>query len=219
MARGISCRSRAGRSSDTQSARRPHPAPRAFRDAAPESSKELIMNREPESTRAESLRREVEIEKKFWKALASDRTAMLGLSGVEEGHTQPMTAQFLHEEDERGPIWFFTAKDTDLVRALGAGHRAGLQFVSKSHELFASLQGDLVPDNDRAMIDRLWNRFVAAWYEGGKDDPKLQLLRFDPYQGQFWLNENSLLAGVRMLLGRDPKQDYADKTADVRLHN
>ena len=29
------------------------------------------------------------------------------------------------------------------------------------------------------MIDRLWNPFVAAWFEG-KDDPKLQLLRFDP---------------------------------------
>ena len=33
---------------------------------------------------------------------------------------------------------------------------------------------------DRAAIDRLWNRFVAAWFEKGKDDPKLALLRFDP---------------------------------------
>ncbi|MGB8313532.1 MAG: pyridoxamine 5'-phosphate oxidase family protein [Aestuariivirga sp.] len=26
----------------------------------------------------------------------------------------------------------------------------------------------------------LWNRFVVAWYEKGKDDPKLMLLRLDP---------------------------------------
>jgi general stress protein 26 len=165
------------------------------------------------------MNREAEIEMKFWKALASDRTAMLGLGGVEEGHAQPMTAQILHEEDERGPIWFFTAKDTNLVLAMGNSHRANLQFASKGHDLFASIQGELVPDNDRAMIDRLWNRFVAAWYPGGKDDPKLQLIRFEPNQAQIWLNEHSLFAGVKLLLGRDPKRDYADKTADVNLRH
>jgi general stress protein 26 len=75
----------------------------------------------------------------------------------------------------------------------------------------------LVPDNDRATIDRLWNRFAAAWYEGGRDDPKLQLIRFDPAAAQIWLNENSMFAGVKMLLGIDPKQDYRDKVADVHL--
>ena len=92
-----------------------------------------------------------------------------------------------------------------------------LQFASKGHELFASVQGRLVPDNDRATIDRLWNRFVAAWFEGGKDDPKLQLLRLDPDEAQIWLNEHSTFAGIKLLLGVDPKQDYRDKVAEVSL--
>ena len=58
---------------------------------------------------------------------------------------------------------------------------------------------------------------MAAWFDGGKSDPKLQLLRFDPRQAQIWLNENSLFAGVKLLMGADPKEDYADKTAQVRL--
>ena len=33
---------------------------------------------------------------------------------------------------------------------------------------------------DPKTIDRLWNPFVAAWFEGGKSDPKLALLRFEP---------------------------------------
>ncbi len=159
---------------------------------------------------------EAEIEAKFWKALKSDMTAMLGLVGVEEGHAQPMTAQ-LGDRDGRGPIWFFSAKDVDLVRELGTGKRAGLQFASKGHDLFASVEGMLVPDNDRATIDRLWNPFAAAWYEGGKDDPKLQLIRLDPEHAQIWLNENSMFAGVKMLLGVDPKKDYQDKVARVDL--
>jgi general stress protein 26 len=160
---------------------------------------------------------EAEIEEKFWKALESDRVAMLGLEGVERGHSQPMSAQLLDGEPTRGPIWFFTAKDTDLVKSLGGSHRASLQFSSKGHQLFASVQGDLSLSNDRAVIDRLWNRFVAAWFEGGKDDPKLQLIRFDPDHAQVWLNEHSLVAGVKLLLGRDPKREYADKVADIPL--
>ncbi|CAN5409683.1 pyridoxamine 5'-phosphate oxidase family protein [soil metagenome] len=157
---------------------------------------------------------EAEIVAKFWKSLKSDRTAMVGLVGVEGGRTQPMTAQI--ETDDSGPIWFFTSSETDLVAALKSKSRADLHFVSKGHELFASVEGDLEVDTDRATIDRLWNPFVAAWFEG-KDDPKIRLLRFDPGHGQIWLNEHSLFAGVKMLLGRDPKNDYKDKVVETQL--
>ncbi len=160
---------------------------------------------------------QAEIEAKFWKALKSDMTVMLGLTDREQGHAQPMTAQFDEDQEGRGPVWFFTAKDVDLVQALGPGAPAVMQFASKGHELFASVQGRLVPDNDRATIDRLWNRFVAAWFEGGKDHPKLQLLRFDGDEAQIWLNEHSTFAGIKLLLGVDPKQDYKDKVAEVSL--
>jgi general stress protein 26 len=158
---------------------------------------------------------EREIESKFWKALKGDRTFMLGFPDVEDGAAQPMTAQM--EGDEGGPIWIFTAKDTDLVRNLGAGRPAVGHFASKGHDLFACVHGQLTPDNDPEMIDALWNPFVAAWFEGGKDDPKLQLLRFDAAHAQIWLNDHSLLAGFKVLFGRDPKRDYKDKVAEVRL--
>jgi general stress protein 26 len=163
-----------------------------------------------------AMARERELEEKFWKALKSDRTVMLGLAGVDEGHSQPMTAQ-LNDDGNGGPLWFFTSKDTDLARALGRRHRAVAHFAAKGHDLFASLHGELVIDDDRATIDRLWNRFVAAWFEGGKDDPKLRLLRLDPERAQIWLNENNLFAGVKLLLGRDPKEEYKDKVAEVEL--
>jgi general stress protein 26 len=156
-----------------------------------------------------------DIEKKFWKALKSDRTLMLGLAGVDDGLGQPMTAQI--EGDGGGPLWIFTAKDTDLVETMGERHRATAHFASKGHDLFAAIQGELVADNDRATIERLWNPYVAAWFEGGKDDPNLQLLRFEPDEAQIWLNENSLFAGVKMLLGGDPKRDFQDKVARLPL--
>ncbi len=155
-----------------------------------------------------------ELEQKFWKALKSDRTMMLGLDGMEDGHARPMTAQ---AEQDASPIWFFTSNDNAIVRGLATGNRAIAAFVAKDHDLFASIKGSLRLDNDRAVIDRLWNPFVAAWYEGGKDDPKLALLRLDAEDAEIWLNGSSLLAGVKMLFGADPKQDYKDHVAEVDL--
>jgi general stress protein 26 len=157
-----------------------------------------------------------EIEEKFWKALKSDMTMMLGLEGVEEGHTRPMTAQ-LPGDRERGPIWFFAAKDQSLVQSLRGENQTIATFVSKGHDLFASVHGSLSLDNNPAMIDRLWNKHIAAWYEGGKDDPKLALLRLDADYAEIWLDASSLVAGVKAMFGVDPKDDYRDKTARVAL--
>lgn len=157
-----------------------------------------------------------ELEQKFWKALKSDMTMMLGLDGVQDGHARPMTAQLEH--DDRGPIWFFTAKDNTIVTKLAAqSNRAIATFTSKGHDLFATIHGTVTLDTDRAAIDRLWNRYVAAWYEGGKDDPKLALLRLDPERAEIWADASSLLAGVKLLLGIDPKKSYKDKVAEVSL--
>ncbi len=67
-----------------------------------------------------------------------------------------------------------------MVQQFGGNDRAIATFASRGHDLFAAVHGRLSVDTDRAVVDRLWNRFVAAWYEGGKDDPKLALLRLDP---------------------------------------
>jgi general stress protein 26 len=157
-----------------------------------------------------------ELEQKFWKALKSDMTMMLGLDGVEDGHARPMIAQLEH--DDRGPIWFFTAKDNTIVKKLAAqSNRAIATFTSKGHDLFATIHGTVSLDTDRAVIDRLWNRYVAAWYEGGKDDPKLALLRLDPERAEIWADASSILAGVKLLLGLDPKKSSKDKVAEVSL--
>ncbi|HEU4812789.1 MAG TPA: pyridoxamine 5'-phosphate oxidase family protein [Xanthomonadaceae bacterium] len=153
-----------------------------------------------------------ELEAKLWKHLKDDRTVMLGATGIAP---RPMTAI---AENDKAPLWFFTAAGTELGEALESGRplQAIASFAAKDHSLFAAIGGDLVADNDRAVIDRLWNPFIAAWFEG-KDDPKLRLLRMDTAGATVWLNENSMLAGAKMMLGVDPKKSYRDKVGDVDL--
>lgn len=156
-----------------------------------------------------------EFEAKLWKALQADRVVMLGISGVNESHTRPMTAQFEHE---RGPIWFFASTDNAVVRALGQGDAPAVAtFTSKGHDLFATLHGRLTVDTDRAVVDRLWNRYTAAWFDGGKNDPRIALLRLDPESAEVWIDASSVMAGVKLLLGADPKQTFKDKVATIPL--
>ena len=65
--------------------------------------------------------------------------------------------------------------------------------------------------------DTTSSRRCTARFEGGKDDPKLRLLRFDADKAEIWLDDSSLLAGIKMLFGADPKEDYKDKVAEVSL--
>ncbi|MCK0167910.1 pyridoxamine 5'-phosphate oxidase family protein [Jannaschia sp. S6380] len=153
------------------------------------------------------------IEAKFWKALRSDMTVFLGCDGA---YPRPMTAQ-VDGDENTGPLWFFTSVETDLGRILSGSNRPGtMTFVSKGHDMWASASGTMTLDNDPEVIDRLWNPFVAAWFEG-KDDPKMRLIRFDAKEAELWEDGSSLVAGIKMLMGSDPKEDFQDKTAHVRL--
>ena len=155
-----------------------------------------------------------DFEDKFWNAIKSDRTMMLGLHGVDDGHARPMTAI---RDDVDGYIYFFTSKDNGLVKHLDESRRAIATFASKGHDMFASVHGNLSESHDRAVIDRLWNPFIAAWYEG-KDDPKLVLLKFDAQEAQIWKDASSIMAAVKILIGRDPKKEYKGKVAEIPLH-
>lgn len=164
---------------------------------------------------------ETEIKEKFWKSLKSDMTMFLGLAEGGDGHARPMTAQLdedgFQDDLYQGPIWFFTSRSGELYQQIGSGGRAMAHFASKGHDIWATVHGNLSQSTERDVIDRLWNRFVAAWYEGGKDDPDIALIRLAPENAEIWIDASSMVAGVKMLLGMDPKQDYKGKVAQVAL--
>ncbi len=157
-----------------------------------------------------------EIEDKFWSALKDSPFVMLGIEGARDGASQPMTAMFEDQDCNAGLLWFFTANDHDLTRAMGQSNRGLAAFSAKGHGLFASLRGTLTIANDGATIDRLWNPIVAQWYEG-KDDPKLALVRFEVEDAKIWLSDvqGFLEPAVNKLLGRKPEAGMKEKVAEV----
>ena len=127
-----------------------------------------------------------DIEAKLWSAITDTRTGMLGLTGAEADHFQPMTA---YVEADARTIWFYTRRDNDLLRRAAGGGRAMFNLVGKDHHVFACLAGEITEQHDRERIDRYWNPVVAAWFPEGKDDPELTLIRFDVDDAQVWISQ------------------------------
>ena len=166
-----------------------------------------------------------ELKALFWEELASSPFVMLGLEGVEDSRTRPMTAQIDVPEgadkDEGGEIYFFASRSESLVQAIGSGHRAVATYAAKGHKLFAHIHGNLVLSDDRATIERLWNPVIASWYKDGRDDPDLALVRFDTDSANIWKAETGATlkaAALKALFDIDPgKKEQKDNRADVQL--
>jgi len=149
-----------------------------------------------------------ELKRHLWKKLADSPFVMVGLIDSRQHHI-PLTAQL--DEDQVDTLFFFAGKDNRLA----PGGRAMVHFAAKGHDYFACLDGDLRVDNDFAQIDKLWNRHVEAWFPGGKDDPKLALLRFDIDSAELWEADMSLGGVVKMLFGGKIKGDEEGSHAVV----
>ncbi|MBB6427544.1 pyridoxamine 5'-phosphate oxidase family protein [Sphingopyxis sp. JAI128] len=151
-----------------------------------------------------------DIKQQFWKALADSPYVMLGATG-ERDHHIPMNVQL--DKDANSAVWFFTSADNRLA----GGGPAMAQFASKGHDLFACIAGTLRRETDPAVLDKLWNNGIAAWYEGGKDDPKLVLLRFDLDSAEIWTAEPGIKGMFKLATGWTMKEGELGKHAEVAL--
>ncbi|MGY4396749.1 general stress protein 26 [Sphingomonas sp. UYAg733] len=134
------------------------------------------------------------IKQTLWDKMSDSPFLMIGLTDSGE-HSEPLTAQL--DKDQVDTLYFFVGKDNRLIN----GGAAMAQFVSKGHDFFACLSGSVRHDNDFAMIEKLWSKPVEAWFQGGKDDPNLALIRFDIDSAELWESDLSLAGKVKMLFG------------------
>jgi general stress protein 26 len=126
----------------------------------------------------------------LWKELDKVHAGMLGIEGSGQ-HLQPMA----HQVDKAGRrLWFFTKRDTDLARVLRPGARAHFAIISKAHDFHACMAGALREQIDRDVLEAHWNAHVAAWFEGGKDDPELTMLCLELEDARIWASTRNTLA-------------------------
>ena len=129
-----------------------------------------------------------ELNKEFWDRLEDTRTGMMSATGA---RAVPMS-HYVDDDDPANVIWFITAKGTDLSDA--AIKRVAGEYIvtSKDENLYARIDGRVSVSDDSAKLDEIWNKVAAAWFEGGKQDPDVQLIRFDLSEAEVGMTGGSL---------------------------
>lgn len=147
----------------------------------------------------------------FWGEIGKVTAVMLGLQGRQQ-HLQPM---YPFPDSETGEIWFLSKKDAELVKDIGEGQRAIFAVVGSNHDYHASCLGALQQVIDPSKVDELWSANVAAWYEKGKEDPNIALLRFTPIDAEIWASSSNLITFGWEIF----KSNLSEKTPDVGVRN
>jgi general stress protein 26 len=58
----------------------------------------------------------------------------------------------------------------------------------------------MVQSQDTDKLDELWSPIAAAWFEAGRDDPKVTLLQLTLLEAAVWATTDSMLVvGIEMV--------------------
>ena len=134
-----------------------------------------------------------DLKSEFWERIAKCNSTMLGIEG--EGRLVAMSPQL--DDDLPGEIYFITAKGTDLAKGVADGAKDAKMVVANDDVgLYADIGGTLSKSDDSRALDEVWSFVADAWFEGGKADPDVCLLKFVPKEGELSVTPAS---GIRFL--------------------
>jgi general stress protein 26 len=100
-----------------------------------------------------------------------------------EGHlvSRPLAMQ---DEEFDGTLWFFTQDPSPKVDDITGDSEVNVSF--EANKGWVSIAGSASISHDSAKIDQLWNKHAEAWFEQGREDPTVALLRVDAHTAEFW---------------------------------
>lgn len=149
----------------------------------------------------------------LWTKMDDISTCMLWVTGSGQ-HPQPMT---IFPDTKTGVVWFISSKDTDLVQAVGEGAEAACTVQSASDDFHASLIGSIEQTQNDQKLDELWSYGVAAWFEHGREDSDIALLKYVPREAAVWETDgNPVKVGLKLM--RTAMQDGEDAPGVSKHH-
>lgn len=108
-------------------------------------------------------------------------------------NTRPMSVQKVCDQ---GNFWFLSGSDTVKNLEISADPRVQLFFLNTGAYEFLSVYGEASITRDRTKIDELWTDVAKAWFEEGKDDPRVTVIKVRPVEGYYWDTKSGKLVSL-----------------------
>ena len=120
------------------------------------------------------------------------------LSTISDGKivTRPMSTQDMGPD---GTLWFLTSVESHKVGEIAHYPNVNVSFCDSGSETYVSVAGSAKISNDRAMIEKFWNPFYAAWFDG-PDDPTIRVLEVKPVTAEYWITKGGKIVSLLSML-------------------
>ena len=136
--------------------------------------------------------------------LGAERTAIVTTRSGHELHSRPLALLGADEFD--GTLWFFTNDPSPKTEDVGKHPEVNVAVGGGKGYL--SLSGSAAVSRYQAVIDKYWNPWAEAWFEGGRQDPSLALLEVTVESVEYWDLEKPMVARalevVRAIVTKTP---------------
>ncbi len=134
-----------------------------------------------------------------------------------ELHGRPMAVA---QVDDDGNLWFITGVDSTKVLEVRDDSRAMVSLQSARR--FVTINGHFELVADRAKVAALWQDAFRLYFDG-QGDPEIVLLRFTPFEAEYWDNagahgvKHAFEAAKAYLKGQKIDPSEYDPEAHARL--
>ena len=95
-------------------------------------------------------------------------------------------------------IWFIGHKPSETVDNIKQNPEVNLAYVTQESDKYLSICGTAELVEDEEKLNELWSVMYNAYFEQGKDDPKVQLIKVVPHGAEYWANGNAITSAVKM---------------------
>ncbi|AWA28792.1 general stress protein [Flavobacterium magnum] len=100
------------------------------------------------------------------------------------------------EVDDSGNLWFMSSSESNKNFEILEDDRVQLFFAKSSDNEYLSVFGTATIYRDRAHIDEVWTPIAKAWFEEGKDDPKVTVIKVAPSDAYYWDTKDGKLIAL-----------------------
>ena len=95
-------------------------------------------------------------------------------------------------------IWFIGHKPSETVDNIKQNPEVNLAYVTQESDKYLSISGTAELVEDEEKLNELWSVMYNAYFEQGKEDPMVQLIKVVPHGAEYWANGNAITSAVKM---------------------
>ena len=119
------------------------------------------------------------------KELVADITTCMFCTKVTDFpfKTRPMASL---DVDDDGNIWFISNMNSNKNDEIRTDDHVQLIYAKGGNSHFLSIYGEAEVLKDQNKIDELWNGYAKAWFQEGKKDPDISLIKVIPTEAYYW---------------------------------